>query len=321
MDRSGPSHVARSAVSTSNNADEYAFHVVWGEFSNPSSGHSDNQSISSSRSSKAQVHAQAPAQAHGQAQGYDSQPVHILHTRRVAAASDKSIDGAADFLQANLVGATVFFDSSSSHNDGNSSGSSAPIRGAKGAKGAKTRAREAADESLGKQSLHGSSTAPLDEEDDVDDDDDAEEEDTPELQFVKAFCNTCTPKEVSSLTVALMRSEGPRIEGLEWFWAKGAKGHGGGRCKPCHYVHAPTGCTNGANCGFCHLPHPRTNPRPSKAKRRHYRLYQTVLAGMLPRSRDRLLAAMGTVAANNPELQSIMTTMTPRLAARRILSL
>lgn len=51
-------------------------------------------------------------------------------------------------------------------------------------------------------------------------------------------------------------------------WSAGSKYHEYGHCKPCHYVSTRNGCSNGEQCGFCHLAHPkRFRPRPCKSKR------------------------------------------------------
>lgn len=38
----------------------------------------------------------------------------------------------------------------------------------------------------------------------------------------------------------------------------GSQAHQFGNCKPCGFVHKPEGCSNGANCGYCHLCPPGT---------------------------------------------------------------
>jgi len=55
--------------------------------------------------------------------------------------------------------------------------------------------------------------------------------------------------------------------------------HDSGNCKPCLFVRSPAGCSNGADCNFCHLKHARDSfPRPSKAKRdRLKKIYQNAL--------------------------------------------
>lgn len=51
-------------------------------------------------------------------------------------------------------------------------------------------------------------------------------------------------------------------------WSKGCDLHKTGTCRPCHYVATKAGCMNGAECEFCHLPHPRrARQRPCKTKR------------------------------------------------------
>jgi len=67
----------------------------------------------------------------------------------------------------------------------------------------------------------------------------------------------------------------------------GLKRNAASNCRPCHYVNTKAGCTNGADCTFCHLDHPkRLRPRPCKSKRTRCKQ----LAGMLD-----------TVFANDPE--------------------
>ena len=38
-------------------------------------------------------------------------------------------------------------------------------------------------------------------------------------------------------------------------------------CKPCGFVHKPEGCTNGANCQYCHLCPPGTIKQRKKVKK------------------------------------------------------
>ncbi|CAK0846169.1 unnamed protein product [Prorocentrum cordatum] len=48
--------------------------------------------------------------------------------------------------------------------------------------------------------------------------------------------------------------------------------HAAGTCKPCLYFGTKRGCSNGVQCGFCHLPHAiKRRPRPSKAVREQCR--------------------------------------------------
>jgi len=42
-------------------------------------------------------------------------------------------------------------------------------------------------------------------------------------------------------------------------WSKGCAQHSTRKCRPCHYVHCRTGCSNGAECEFCHFPHTDKN--------------------------------------------------------------
>merc|ERR1712107_281220 len=46
---------------------------------------------------------------------------------------------------------------------------------------------------------------------------------------------------------------------------RGSIGHGGGRCKPCAFVHTK-GCDNGFECPFCHLCEPGEKKKRRKDK-------------------------------------------------------
>jgi len=55
-------------------------------------------------------------------------------------------------------------------------------------------------------------------------------------------------------------------------WSRGSALHSSGRCKPCMFAHSVVGCSNGADCDFCHRSHRRKQaPRPCKAKRDRFK--------------------------------------------------
>lgn len=57
--------------------------------------------------------------------------------------------------------------------------------------------------------------------------------------------------------------------------SRGSAGHEDGTCKPCLFISSPFGCVSGAECGFCHFRHNRSDkPRPSKLKRERFKKYQ-----------------------------------------------
>lgn len=56
--------------------------------------------------------------------------------------------------------------------------------------------------------------------------------------------------------------------------------HEAGVCHPCFFVFGKAGCTGGASCRFCHMPHTwRRKPRPCKKKRERKRRYNEKLLG------------------------------------------
>lgn len=56
--------------------------------------------------------------------------------------------------------------------------------------------------------------------------------------------------------------------------SRGSTQHGVGRCKPCAFVHRPTGCAGGVECKFCHLCEPGEKKLRQKQKHEAVRLHK-----------------------------------------------
>mmetsp|Transcript_126285 Transcript_126285/g.365556 ORF Transcript_126285/g.365556 Transcript_126285/m.365556 type:complete len:229 (+) Transcript_126285:115-801(+) len=54
------------------------------------------------------------------------------------------------------------------------------------------------------------------------------------------------------------------------FWSIGSERHGRTRCQPCRFVYSRSGCSNGAQCFFCHLPHTNHSKNRLGMSRREY---------------------------------------------------
>ena len=68
--------------------------------------------------------------------------------------------------------------------------------------------------------------------------------------------------------------------------SQGKQSHGEGNCCPCKWAYTPKGCQHGANCVFCHLPHP-LGTRGLKA-RLHSNRRQQFATAVLTAQRNRL---------------------------------
>eukprot|EP00445_Apocalathium_hangoei_P020498 CAMPEP_0203897926 /NCGR_PEP_ID=MMETSP0359-20131031/40503_1 /ASSEMBLY_ACC=CAM_ASM_000338 /TAXON_ID=268821 /ORGANISM="Scrippsiella Hangoei, Strain SHTV-5" /LENGTH=320 /DNA_ID=CAMNT_0050820905 /DNA_START=65 /DNA_END=1027 /DNA_ORIENTATION=- len=53
-------------------------------------------------------------------------------------------------------------------------------------------------------------------------------------------------------------------------WSKGCAQHNTRKCRPCHYVHCKSGCSNGGECDFCHFPHTDKNRQRIGMSKRLY---------------------------------------------------
>merc|ERR1719336_3297183 len=68
--------------------------------------------------------------------------------------------------------------------------------------------------------------------------------------------------------------------------SRGSTRHGVGRCKPCAFVHRPTGCADGVECKFCHLCSPGEKKRRQKQKQEAVRLHKLARQARVAQNRD-----------------------------------
>mmetsp|Transcript_38700 Transcript_38700/g.111239 ORF Transcript_38700/g.111239 Transcript_38700/m.111239 type:complete len:323 (-) Transcript_38700:211-1179(-) len=109
------------------------------------------------------------------------------------------------------------------------------------------------------------------------------------------------------LVSELLEDGGPEIPGLAEFWSAGTSAHGTSACRPCHYVHTTSGCLNGLNCEFCHLPHAKkTRPRPCKSRRVQTRRFGLVLEEVHAQQSDRFFGALNVVAAESAQVRELV---------------
>mmetsp|Transcript_54002 Transcript_54002/g.106597 ORF Transcript_54002/g.106597 Transcript_54002/m.106597 type:complete len:303 (+) Transcript_54002:85-993(+) len=262
-------------------------HVIWTEDAgHPFSGAVSNCGSSSTGSSRKSA-TRLP-------------PHHVLHVPRGQATALSN-----SYLQGYLQGVTLEFDSSglsgSTRPDiSQESPGSAELSGGRCGNGQWGAAK-------GAQLAPQYTVAEAEDgaEDDAGDDSDSEAgEATGGL--VHSVLTASTPNDHMMMTRFLLKDELGEIAGLGTFWSKGAKRHGDGRCKPCHYVHVTGGCLNGASCGFCHLPHPKSKPRQCKSKRVHYKMFREIFERVYQETPERFLSAAGLAAQANPEIRSLL---------------
>mmetsp|Transcript_44574 Transcript_44574/g.129623 ORF Transcript_44574/g.129623 Transcript_44574/m.129623 type:complete len:142 (-) Transcript_44574:143-568(-) len=111
------------------------------------------------------------------------------------------------------------------------------------------------------------------------------------------------------LVQALLARGGREAEPFRQYWSEGAARHeDGGMCRPCHYNYTATGCNNGNSCEYCHLPHFKTKPRPSKPKRQQHRRFRQALDRLLASSPNLFSDAMGAVAEGNLRVRSTLAS-------------
>lgn len=91
------------------------------------------------------------------------------------------------------------------------------------------------------------------------------------------------------------------------FWCVGSASHSAGKCRPCHYIHTKTGCTNGRDCPFCHVPHTkRGRKKPGKSKRIRCHEFASTLEGLDPEDREYFMEAMWSASSRSLYLRSIL---------------
>ncbi|CAE7262877.1 unnamed protein product [Symbiodinium pilosum] len=93
----------------------------------------------------------------------------------------------------------------------------------------------------------------------------------------------------------------------EGAWSVGSENHATGQCRPCHYVFAKSGCTNGESCTFCHLPHPkRFRPRPCKSKRYKCKRLAAVLDKVFDNDPDSFQSVVEQLSAQGGYLNTVV---------------
>jgi len=260
-----------------------AHHVLWGGTAAEapeSHSYSDSESNSAPGS-----HREAPA-------GSRATPHHVLHVPRSQASNMSN-----SYLQGYLAGVTIEVDSSGlsgskpdfSHESGGGGGSLSAQRG-------RTKVGQAAPPAGTEEGT----------EDEGGDDSDSDAGDDGGGGLSRQVLGVSGPNDHMVMARALLRDEQGEIPGLSAYWSKGAKRHGDGRCKPCHYVHVTGGCVNGPACGFCHLPHPKTKPRQCKSKRVHYKEFQAIMDRVHRDWPERFRNAARLAAETNPALQAVL---------------
>lgn len=97
---------------------------------------------------------------------------------------------------------------------------------------------------------------------------------------------------------------------IKYGWSIGAAEHDAPNgCKPCVFLLKPkTGCQNGTECPFCHLEHEH-RPRPSKAKRVHWKEIVNKIIAKQSRHPERLKKQCLKLAAGNEYLQRYMLNL------------
>jgi len=99
--------------------------------------------------------------------------------------------------------------------------------------------------------------------------------------------------------------EGDQVRERVGSWSLGSKRHAAGNCRPCHYVYTKIGCTNGADCPFCHLDHPRRpRPRPCKSKRTICKQLAGMLDTVFADDPDQLNEAVELLSNQNAYLKA-----------------
>lgn len=100
-------------------------------------------------------------------------------------------------------------------------------------------------------------------------------------------------------------------------WSVGSEGHAQGQCRPCHYVFAKTGCQNGRECNFCHLPHPkRFRPRPCKSKRFKCKQLAAVLDQVLDDDPDSFQNVVEQLSSQGGYLNTVVKSKLRTMAKR-----
>lgn len=101
-------------------------------------------------------------------------------------------------------------------------------------------------------------------------------------------------KEVESMTTS-------------WIRANVSDLHGIGECRPCLYLNSKSGCLNGSDCRFCHLPHSKkSRPRPCKAKRNQCKQIVSMLHTVFGHDSQEFHQASERLATESSYMRSIL---------------
>eukprot|EP00931_Biecheleriopsis_adriatica_P001565 TRINITY_DN10195_c0_g1_i2.p1 TRINITY_DN10195_c0_g1~~TRINITY_DN10195_c0_g1_i2.p1 ORF type:complete len:255 (+),score=39.42 TRINITY_DN10195_c0_g1_i2:87-851(+) len=92
-------------------------------------------------------------------------------------------------------------------------------------------------------------------------------------------------------------------------WSAGSLHHDHGQCRPCHFISTKSGCSNGTDCNFCHLNHPKPaklKQRPCKSKRIMLkRLANTVNGKTLKNDPDKFAATVKQLVSSGEYTTSL----------------
>ncbi|CAE7941898.1 unnamed protein product [Symbiodinium necroappetens] len=103
----------------------------------------------------------------------------------------------------------------------------------------------------------------------------------------------------------------------EGMWSVGSEHHATGQCRPCHYVFAKSGCTNGAACTFCHFQHPkRFRPRPCRSKRYKCKRLASVLDKVFDNDPDSFQSLVDELSSQGGYLNTVVKSKVRSLQQR-----
>mmetsp|Transcript_10333 Transcript_10333/g.24862 ORF Transcript_10333/g.24862 Transcript_10333/m.24862 type:complete len:292 (+) Transcript_10333:71-946(+) len=103
----------------------------------------------------------------------------------------------------------------------------------------------------------------------------------------------------------------------EGMWSVGSEHHATGQCRPCHYVFAKSGCTNGAACTFCHFQHPkRFRPRPCRSKRYKCKRLASVLDKVFDNDPDSFQSLVEELSSQGGYLNTVVKSKVRSLQQR-----
>jgi len=132
-------------------------------------------------------------------------------------------------------------------------------------------------------------------------------------ETLKQILRECGNREYANLVTALINSGQPECEVMKRYWSAGAEGHAAGECNKCNFAHNDDGCNKGPQCEFCHMPHPSTNPRPSKPHRVYFHKFQAELFELYDRAPQTLMNGLLVAVEGNPALQPLVLSWVNRV--------